>query len=220
MNDSNEKLTHLVDVSVKIIKRKASYYSKNSSITYNDFYQSGFEGMILALRRLEHGEPIAKQISYVRQYILHEMIKEIRRVQHPVYIPTHLNKKVNKGDIKFSRVNSDEYPQLPERKDSSFKSTGVEVASAVLDSEDNLKRLGYKNIIQKSLNHIFDQGLISQESIICFNLFHGLFDYPKFPIEDIGKFFQISTNTASKKVLKVMKLLKEFMPKLFSKDQL
>ena len=215
-----EKMLHLVDVSLKIIKRKASYFSKNSGITYNDFYQSGFEGMMEALQRLDYKEPAAKQITYIRQYILHEMIKEIRRTSHPVYIPTHLNKKVNNGEIKFVRVNSDDYPQIPERKDSKIKTSQIEISSAVLSIEDKITNLNHKQIIQKSLDYLFQQSLITQEEIICFNLFHGLFNYPRFPIEDIGKFFSISTNTASKRVLKVMKLLKEITPKLFSKSQL
>lgn len=218
--NAEEKMLHLVDVSLKIIKRKASYFSKNSSITYNDFYQSGFEGMIMALRRLDHERPIAKQVTYVRQYILHEMIKEIRICQHPVYIPTHLNKRVNSGDIKFPKVNSDEYPQLPERRDSTVKVTHAEIDSAVTAVTDRILNFSHKQMIQKSLNYLLQQSLVSQEEIICFNLFHGLFNYPKFPIEDIGRFFTISTNTASKRVLKVMKLLKEFTPKLFSKDQI
>ena len=218
--NNEEKMLHLVDVSLKIIKRKASYFSKSSSITYNDFYQSGFEGMMLALGRLDHEKPVAKQITYVRQYILHEMIKEIRTNQHPVYIPTHLNKKVNNGDIKFSKVTSDEYPQLPERKDSLVKLNLTEVSIAIIDAIDKVTHLSHKQMVQKSLNCLIQQGLISQEEVICFNLFHGLFDYPKFPIEDIGKFFSISTNTASKRVLKVMKLLKEITPKLFSKEQI
>lgn len=212
----NEK--HLLDVCVKIIKRKALYFSKNSSVAYDDFYQSGFVGMILALQRL-HEEPIAKQITYVRQYILHEMIKEIRRTQHPVYIPMHLNKKINRGNIKFMRVNSDNYPQLPERKDSPIKINKPEINNAVLEAHDKILNFSHKQVIQKSLNYLLEQKLILQESIVCFNLFHGLFNYPKLPIEDIGKFFSISTNTASKRVLKVMKLLKEYTPKLFSKDQ-
>jgi len=216
--NKDEKLLHLVDVSMKIIKRKASYFSKNSSISYDDFYQSGFVGMTLALHRL-HEEPIAKQITYVSQYILHEMIKEIRNTQHPVYIPTHLNKRVNSGDIKFSRVNSDDYPQIPERKDTQIKLNQVEISNTLASTSEKILNFSHKQVLQKSLNFLFQQGLVSQESIICFNLFHGLFDYPKFPIEDIGKFFLISTNTASKRVLKVMKLLKEYTPKLFSKDQ-
>jgi len=216
--DTDEKSLHLVDVCVKIIKRKALYFSKNSSVAYDDFYQSGFLGMILALQRLQE-EPIAKQITYVRQYILHEMIKEIRKIQHPVYIPTHLNKKVNKGDIKFIKVNSDSYPQLPERKDNPVKISQPEINNAVLESHDKILNFSHKQILQKSLNYLLEQNLIFQESIICFNLFHGLFGYPKFSVEDIGKFFSISTNTASKRVLKVMRLLKEVTPKLFSKDQ-
>ncbi len=218
--NNEEEMLHLVDVSLKIIKRKASYFSRSSSITYNDFYQSGFEGMMVALSRLDHEMPTAKQITYIRQYILHEMIKEIRIGQHPVYVPTHLNKKVNSGDIKFSKVNSDEYPQLPERKDSTVRVTLTEVASAVTDITDGILNFSHKQMIQKSLNYLLQQSLVSQEEIVCFNLFHGLFDYPKFPIEDIGRFFVISTNTASKRVLRVMKLLKEFTPKFFSKDQL
>ncbi len=218
--NTEEKMLHLVDVSLKIIKRKASYFSKSSSITYDDFYQSGFEGMIMALHRLDCEKPIAKQVTYVKQYILHEMIKEIRISQHPVYIPTHLNKKVNSGGIKFSKVNSDEYPQLPERKDSTVRVTLTEVASAITDIADGILNFSHKQMIQKSLNYLLEQSLVSQEEIVCFNLFHGLFNYPKFPIEDIGRLFTISTNTASKRVLRVMKLLKEFTPKFFSKDQL
>jgi RNA polymerase sigma factor (sigma-70 family) len=218
MMSNNEKFLHLVDVCVKTIERKALYFSKHSNVAYDDFYQSGFVGMILALQRLQE-EPVAKQIAYVRQYILHEMIKEIRMIQHPIYIPTHLNKKVNKGDVKFSRVNSDGYPQIFERKDSPVKTVQPEVENTISDIQDKVLNFSHKQILQKSLDYLLKQKLILQESVICFNLFHGLFNYPKFSIEDIGKFFSISTNTASKRVLKVMKLLKEVTPKLFSKDQ-
>lgn len=221
MQDCNEeKQLQLVKFCLNYIKKKASYFSRRSNLEYEDFYQSGFEGMVVALQRLRLEEPLGKQIVFVIQYIAHEMIKEIRRCQHPVYIPTHLNKKINQGEVSFSRTSADKYPQLIERKERQSSAITIEVQKSVEQVSTAFLNFNHREIIKKSFDYLLTKKIIVQEEIVCFNLFYGLFDYPRFPIEQIGKIFEIPTNTASKRVLKVMKCLKTTTPTLFSINQL
>lgn len=217
---NEEKQFQLVKFCLNYIRKKSKYFSCRSNLEYEDFYQSGFEGMMVALQKLRPEEPLGKQIVFVVQYIVHEMVKEIRRCQHPVYIPTHLNKKINSGELTFSRTNADKYPQLIERKEKQSSDMVMGLQKSAKQTSDVFLNLNHREMLEKSFNYLLVEKMVVPEEIVCFNLFYGLFSYPKFPIEQIGKFFKIPTNTASKRILKVMKLLKSVVPALFSINQL
>ena len=204
-----------------IVLYHAARLCRVTRISYDDLYQSGMLGLFEAMERLNESMVLPQQVKFVERYVWHYILKTIRELQHPVYIPLHLNKRVNSGEVKFSSVSDEVLEYTPSDEDNSGKATHSKstVGCGCFQTDNGeVDGIHYCLIIRRSLSYLVESRLVDGTEVVCFIIFHGLFDYPRYPIEQIAKIVGISANTASKKVLKVRKCLKDAIPQLFNKE--
>ncbi len=198
------------------LKFQAARLCKITNIPFDDLYQNGFVGFLEALGRLDQTLSTTQQSRYIEQFIWHYLIKIIRELHHPVYIPLYLNSQINSQEISITTV-QEEYIEVESFSQDKKTSSKSPHPNACEEINESCHHRHYRNILEKSINSLLSQGVIDQIEVVSFLLFHGLFNYPLFPLEDISRLLGISSNTVSKKVLKVMRLLKDAVPAQFSK---
>ena len=196
-----------------LVKRHANRLRKRTKLSYDDLFQAGCVGLLEALEKLRDDFVPSQKSRFIETYVWHNILKVIRELQHPVYIPLHLNRRINNQEVTFSSVSSDnlDFDETPKN----FKDVCRSGSNGTSYHIDILTCTHYRLILQRSLEYLVNTREIDDVELVCFVLFHGLFDSPKFCVEDISRIMSISSNTVSKKTLKTMRLLKEVVPKFY-----
>ena len=195
------------------IKFQASRFSSTTRIPEADFYQAGVLGALEAIRQIDEVLYSHSQVvRYVKTYIWHYMLKEIRELQHAVYIPLHLNRRINSGEVKFSITGEEclEIGSLHPMKigsDPDNKQHKVH-PDFVVSGNETVRNCHYRGLFYNCLCAMKGNNQLNDVEIVCYLLYNGLFDFPKLTVEQIGKILSLSANTISKKVLKASGIVK------------
>jgi RNA polymerase sigma factor (sigma-70 family) len=204
---------------VPIVKRYAAKFCRVTKLSYEELFQSGFVGLLEALGKLDVKTFEApQQLRFIETHVWHHVLRAVRELQHPVYIPLYLNVKINRNEVSFSSVSDidvDLESGLQDQKNSAKRAT----SNFTSVQDDKISRLHFRRILEEAISELKRDKEINENEAICFFLFHGLFDFPRHPLESISSILGIKTNTVSKKILKVMKLLKEQLPQIFSRGE-
>lgn len=204
---------------VPVVRYHAARLCKRTKVSFDDLFQSGCVGLFEALGRLDEDLSLPQQSHFVRQYIWHHVLRAIRELQHPVYIPLYLNRKINNNEIHISSI-SESFLDIEEGSQDKKSYSKSPHPNFVTSSNEVVSRCHYRRIVELSIYKLLESEQIDVIECLCFLLFHGLFNYPRFPLEDISKIIEISANTVSKKVLKVMRVLKVNVPIYYEKDSI
>jgi hypothetical protein len=207
------------------IKYHSSRLSCSTSLSVEEFFQAGVLGALEGLEHVDTKYQRYQIIRFVKKYIFHFMLKQIRELQHAVYIPLHLNSKINSGKVKFSMVNNEclEMGALGTSRSSNPNKDQYQQKvhpDFAYDPDDLSKGCHYKRILECAFSKLKINGLLNEVEVLCYVLHNGLFSYPKFPLEQIGKIIGLAPNTVSKKVLKVSSLLKHVLFEAYDKESI
>jgi hypothetical protein len=198
---------------VKFISFHAQRLGSSTKIPATDFFQSGVLGALEALERVENSFDQHQIKAYVKQHIWHFMLKQIRELQHAVYIPLHLNRKINSGEVSFSST-------LDENLENGVISqTKISVSKNGKIENDTEDQCHYRSVVACTLTRLYTEKIINDVELVCFIAHRGLFGYPKLSVEQIGKVVNLSPNTVSKKVLKTTHLFRIEACEYYEKDE-
>lgn len=200
---------------VKYISFHAQRLGSSTKISPLDFFQSGVLGALEALERVEDIFDQHQIKAYVKQHIWHFMLKQIRELQHAVYIPLHLNRKINSGEVTFSSTLDENL------ENGTISQTRILISkNGRSDNNNNITdQCHYRSVVASTLTRLYEDHKINNVELVCFVAHKGLFDYPKLTVEQIGKIVCLSPNTVSKKVLKVTRLFREETIEYYEKDE-
>lgn len=207
------------------IKFQASRLSSTTRIAEVDFYQAGVLGALEAICHIDETSYSSSQIiRYVKTYIWHFMLKEIRQLQHAVYIPLHLNRKINSGEIKFSITGEEclEIGSLHPTKIGLDPDNRQHKAHAdyIIPTSQTIQRCHYRGVLYSCFCELKKSRQLNDVEIVCYLLYNSLFDFPKMTVEQIGKILGISANTVSKKVLRVSSAVKQTLLDQYDKNEI
>lgn len=188
----------------KFIYKLAIRLASSCSLEFDELVQAGWLAFYETIEKLENNKEdynIYQMVKYMRLQIHHEMIKVVRTLCHPFYVPLYLNKRVQDTKHTYHRLQGDRVID----KDN-------EPSAILPDIKERINQVEHLHDLEVLFNKLvcnLDHFNICETDLVIFMMHTGIFGVQRTSVSAIAKLYGISVTQVKEIYEKVLHALTE-----------